>query len=154
MGAARLLAKAWVLVCVYAAAHALRSAFMGSMPPAQALFSVGVCVFLFGAMGVLFIAGYGGSAAAVGTTFIGRLKPRHWAPGFNEMVFLVFVLASFLGQIDYAPRMLNTDVGNTLEGAISLIVPGQATLADVLTQCSVDGGRILASAFTWLLALI
>ena len=154
MGAARLLAKAWVLVCLYAAAHALRAAFMGGAPALQSLFGVGVCLFLFGAMGLLFIAGYGSSAAAVGTNFLARLKPRHMAPGFNELVFMVFVLASFLGQVDYAPALLNTDIGNALEGAIAFVVPGQNTLANILAACSVDGGRILASAFSWLLALI
>ena len=153
MGVARLLAKGWLLVCVFAGAHALRSALANAASPWPAL-QVIVCVLLFGAMGLLFVAGYGASATAAGSTFLSRLKPRHLAPGFNELVFLIFVVASFLVQVSYAPDMLGTPVGDALEAAIGFAVPGQNAFADILNTCTLDGGRILASAFTWFLALI
>lgn len=154
MGAARLLAKGWVLVCIFAGAHALRSAFAASDTPLSAVAQIIVCVLLFGAMGVLFVGGYGASAGPVGTTFLSRLRPRHFAPGFNELVFIIFVLLSFAVQTTYSSDLLGTPVGNALESAIGFAVPGQAAFADILRGCGVDGGRILASAFTWMLALI
>ncbi len=153
MGVARLLAKGWVLVCLYAGAHALAFG-LGTATPALSMLQIVVCVLLFAAMGLLFIGGYGASAGAVGSTILSRLRPRHLTPGFNELVFMVFVLASFLVQVSYAPDLLGTPVGDALEGAIGFAVPGQRAVTDILSACTVDGGRILASAFAWFLALI
>jgi len=153
MGVARLLAKGWVLFCVYAGAHALVFA-LGTATPLLTVLQIVVCVILFAAMGLLFIGGYGASAGAVGTTILSRLKPRHLTPGFNELVFMIFVFASFLVQTSYAAALLNTPVGDALEGAIGFVVPGQKALSDILGGCTVDGGRLLASAFAWFLALI
>lgn len=154
MGVARLLAKGWVLICAFAGAHSLRFALAGTDTPLWTVAQILVCVFLFGAMGLLFVGGYGASAGPSGTTFLSRLRPRHFTPGFNELVFLIFVLLSFAVQTTYASDMLGTPVGEALESAIGFAVPGQSVFAGILSTCSVDGGRILASAFTWLLALI
>ena len=58
MGIARLLAKGWILFCLFAGAHALRIALESGLPMASSLFAIGICVILFAAMGLLFAGGY------------------------------------------------------------------------------------------------
>ena len=41
-----------------------------------------------------------------------------------------------------------------LEEAIYFVVPGQRALVRALDACSLDGGRVFAAAFAWLLAVI
>ena len=69
MGVARLLAKGWVVFCLFAAAHAFNLALSRGELPLDALQSIVVCVLLFGAMGMLFIAGFGMSAGLGGLTW-------------------------------------------------------------------------------------
>jgi hypothetical protein len=83
-----------------------------------------------------------------------RFRVHHLIPGFNESVFLVFVILSFLNQTFFAPEHLGGPVIEGLEAAIAFAVPGQRALLDALTPCGLDGGRIFASGFTWLLAII
>ena len=60
MGIARLLAKGWAVFCVFAGAQALgRAVLSGDPQMAEALLGTAIPVFLFGAMGLLFVAGYG-----------------------------------------------------------------------------------------------
>lgn len=153
MGVARLLAKGWIVFCLFAGAHEFRFALMRGSPALEALQSVGVPVLLFAAMGLLFIGGYGVSAAH-GTPLIARFKPRQLIPGFNELVFIAFMIVSFVVQTVLAPGLMAGPVADALEKAIAFVVPGQAALSDALLPCLLDGGRILASAFTWLLAII
>src|SRR4051794_19803251 len=94
MGVARLLAKGWIVYCLFAGAHAVAHALMSGIPPLQAL-PVIIPVFLFGAMGVLFIAGYGLSSGHL----LSRFRPEHIVPGFNEAVFVLFAMLSFTVQI-------------------------------------------------------
>lgn len=149
MGVARLLAKGWVLVCGYAGAYVLYSTLAtGAWQTAAA---VTVCTLLFAAMGLLFIGGYGASAALPQWK---RLKPLHLLPGFNEIVFLLFVVLSFADQMLYAPWHVQGVVTDGLESAIYYAVFGQRALVDALGNCALDGGRVFASAFAWLLALI
>ena len=56
------------------------------------------------AMGLLFVGGFGASAghAAARPGWRG-CKPHHLIPGFNEAVFLLFVVLSFLNQALVAP---------------------------------------------------
>jgi hypothetical protein len=153
MGVARLLAKGWVVFCLFAGAHELRFALMGGSPPLEALQNVGLPVLLFVAMGLLFVGGYGVSSAQR-TPLIARFKARHLIPGFNELVFIAFMIVSFIAQTVLAPSLMVGPVPDALERAIAFVVPGQAALVDALSPCLLDGGRILASAFTWLLAII
>jgi hypothetical protein len=155
MGIARLLAKGWILFCLFAGGHALHLALGSGMAPSEALLAVGVCTILFAAMGLLFIGGFGVS----GGLYQGRgLKLAAWArgllPGFNEMVFLCFVALSFVVQVAVAPLLLNQPVARALERAIYFAVPGQKALARLLYGCDMDGGRVFAAAFAWLLAAI
>src|SRR5215469_4589192 len=108
MGLARLLAKGWVVFCLFAAAHAFVLALGRGEMPFDALLSIAVCVFLFGAMGILFIAGFGMSAGLGGRTLAQRLKPHHLLPRFNEIVFLLFVAFSFVNQVWLAPLIMGT----------------------------------------------
>ncbi|MDE2183829.1 MAG: hypothetical protein KGJ78_12495 [Alphaproteobacteria bacterium] len=151
MGVARLLAKGWVLVCLYAGAHALRFALASGAAPIDVVIPIVVCVLLFGAMGLLFIGGYGASAALPNMRL---LKPIHFIPGFDEMVFIVFVCVSFADQAFVAPSYIQGDIAAGLQSAIYYAVFGQRALVDALGSCALDGGRVFAAAFTWLLALI
>jgi hypothetical protein len=156
MGLSRLLAKGWVLVCLFAGAHALRFALQSGGDLFIVVPQVIVSVLLFAAMGLLFVGGYGASA----TNFrfhnlsLQNLKlPRTW-PGFNEIVFLIFVVLSYLNQVLYAPHHVSGKITEGLEGALYFAVPGHAVIVDSLGECALDGGRVFASSFAWLLAII
>ncbi len=150
MGAARLLAKLWVAFCLFAGAHAVLRQIAEHVAPMQAFGIVAVCVFLFGAMGLLFVGGYGASSGL--SRFI-NLASTHFAPGFNELVFIAFAIASFLVEAVYVPAHPTSPLLGALAAAVRL-VPGQHALEKALGACGLDGGRNLASAFSWLLAFI
>jgi hypothetical protein len=154
MGIARLLAKGWIVFCLFAGAHALRIAMISGVPLSSSLVAVGICVILFAAMGLLFAGGFGVSAGLPGTSFKARLGFHHFMPGFNEIVFLLFVCLSFVDQVWFAPLDLQGKVVVALEQAIYFAVPGQRALVQAMDACSLDGGRIFAAAFAWLLAII
>ena len=154
MGIARLLAKGWIIFCLFAGAHALRIAFASGVPLVPSLADIGICVLLFMAMGLLFAGGFGVSAGLPGTPFRARLGLGHFVPGFNEIVFLLFVVLSFANQVWFAPTHLAGTSVMPLEQAIYFAVPGQRALVSGLDGCSLDGGRIFASAFSWTLAVI
>jgi hypothetical protein len=158
MGIARLLAKAWVVFCLFAGGHALRIALASGLPLPSSAFSIGICVLLFAAMGLLFIGGFGVAGAALGAdktgTLLARLKPSHLIPGFNEIVFAIFLVLSFADQAAFAPEILGQGLSRALEAAMYFAVPGQRALVYSLSVCSMDGGRVFAAAFTWLLAVI
>ena len=154
MGLARLLGKAWVIFCLFAGAHAIRLALAGGLPAGNALFGIGICVVLFMAMGLLFVGGFGVSGGLPGTPLLARLKPHHLMPGFNEFVFVLFVVLSFLNQVLVAPHYIGADALQALQRAIYFAVPGQRALVTALDGCSMDGGRVFSAAFAWLLAVI
>ncbi|MGH6828181.1 MAG: hypothetical protein ACREFW_04655 [Rhizomicrobium sp.] len=154
MGIARLLAKGWIVFCLFAGAHALRFALESGLPPASSLAAIVICVILFMAMGLLFAGGFGVSAGLARTPFKARLGLNHFVPGFNEIIFLFFVAVSFIDQVWFAPLDLAGNVVAPLEQAIYFAVPGQRALVAALDACSLDGGRIFAAAFSWLLAVI
>lgn len=148
MGVARLLAKGWIVFCVFAGAHAMARAISAGVPALAAAEPTLVAGFLFGAMGLLFIAGYGLS----GGHLLQRFRPTHIFPGFNEIVFAVFLVLSFAIQI--APHHLSWGILNALETAVRFAVPGQRAMEAALTRCSLDGGRAFAAACAWLLAFV
>jgi hypothetical protein len=154
MGAARLLAKGWVLFCLYAGALALAHALAASMPVAEALRETGICAALFGAMGLLFISGFGLSSGPGGPLVLSRLKPLHLAPGFNELVFVAFVLVVLSAQIAFASGHEPGLFAGALKGAVGFAVIGQRSLATSLEMCSLGGGRLFVSACSWTLAVI
>jgi hypothetical protein len=155
MGIARLLAKGWIIFCLFAGAHALRIALLSGAALQSALAAIGICAILFIAMGLLFVGGFGVSAAHVhGTPWIKRFKPHHLIPGFNEAVFLIFVVLSFLNQAFVAPAYIDRGGAGALEKAVYFLVPGQRALVTSLEACNMDGGRPFAAALAWLLALI
>jgi hypothetical protein len=149
MGVSRLLAKGWIAFCVFAGAYQFAHVAIAGAPILQALLPLGVTVLLFGAMGLLFIAGYGLSASHR----LPRIESLRLTPGFNEIVFLCFVALSFLVEIAYRPGNGVGGVIMALEAAMRLI-PGQHALADALDRCNLDGGREFSAAFSWLLAFI
>jgi hypothetical protein len=154
MGLARLLAKGWIVFCLFAGAHALRLASLSGTPLAGAIGPVAICMLLFLAMGLLFVGGFGASAGFSATPFLARLRPHHFLPGFNEIVFVGFVILSFINQAMVAPLDIDHGAGEALENAIYFIVPGQRALVGQLGACMLDGGRVMEAAFTWLLAII
>lgn len=154
MGIARLLAKGWVVFCLFAAAHAVHIAFMAGIPLSGSLIAIIICAGLFVAMGLLFVGGFGASAGHSAAAILAWVKPRNLIPTFNESVFLTFVILSFLDQVLMAPLVMDHGWAEALQNAIFFLVPGQRTLVDALAACTLDGGRVFASAFTWLLAII
>lgn len=154
MGIARLLAKGWLLFCIVAGGHALHLVLESGMAPADAWLAIGVCVLLFAAMGLLFIGGFGVSGGLPGTPLIEWLRPHHLIPGFNEIVFLGFVLLSFIMQVALAPGLLDQPAALALERAVYFALPGQHALVRALDACNMDGGRVLSAAFSWALAAI
>jgi hypothetical protein len=156
MGIARLLAKGWIVFCLFAGAHALRLALISGLPLASSFPAIAICAMLFMAMGLLFVGGFGASAGhfASRAPWLQRLQFSDFLPGFNEAVFLLFVVISFLNQILVAPHVLEHGGAGALQNAIYFVVPGQRALVDALDNCTLDGGRMFAAAFTWLLAVI
>src|SRR3982751_3322230 len=119
MGIARLLAKGWIVFCLFAGAHALRLALLQGQDLASSLPGIGICAVLFIAMGLLFVGGFGVSAGhSSHTPWLQRLKPHHLIPGFNEAVFLGFVVLSFLNQAFLAPGNIDRGAVNALQNAI------------------------------------
>jgi len=155
MGIARLLAKGWIIFCLFAGAHALRFALLQGLPLDSSLPAIGICALLFTAMGLLFVGGFGVSAAhGGGAPWLQRFKPHHLIPGFNEAVFFIFVILSFLNQAFVAPANIDRGGAGALENAVYFVVPGQRALVNALDACTMDGGRVFAAAFAWLLAII
>jgi hypothetical protein len=154
MGIARLLAKGWIIFCLFAGAHALRFALLQGLPLDSSLPAIGICALLFTAMGLLFVGGFGASAGHGGGPWLQRFKPHHLIPGFNEAVFLIFVVLSFLNQAFVAPANIDRGGAGALQNAVYFLVPGQRALVASLDACTMDGGRVFAAAFAWLLAVI
>jgi len=155
MGIARLLAKGWIIFCLFASAHALRFALLSGLPLDNSLADIGICALLFMAMGLLFVGGFGVSAGHfTGKPWLQSFQIHHLVPGFNEAVFLIFVILSFLNQAFVAPVNLDRGGADALENAIYFVVPGQRALVSSLEACNMDGGRVFAAAFAWLLAVI
>jgi hypothetical protein len=65
-----------------------------------------------------------------------------------------FVALSFLNQIAFAPEHISGGVSQALERAIWFVVPGQRAFERVMYPCGLDGGRIFASSFAWLAAIV
>lgn len=154
MGLARLLAKGWIIFCLFAGAHALRIGIATGVPLHALIPAIGICVILFMAMGLLFAGGFGVSAGLPGTPLRARLGLDHFLPGFNETIFLLFVCLSFVNQVWFAPNYLSGVAVTPLEHAVYFAVPGQRILVGALDQCSLDGGRIFSSSLAWALAVI
>jgi hypothetical protein len=152
MGAARLLAKGWIVFCLYTGALALGGAH--GMPPAGNAWTIVVCLLLFGAMGILFISGYGLSAGHVHPPPPAEFKLQILLPGFNELVLIAFALILLLVQLFYAPAVHDGPAVNALESTIRFAVFGERALQTALVQCRVDSGRLFISALAWTLALI
>lgn len=154
MGVARLLAKGWIAFCLFACAHAVFLATRGGLGLVPALQQMGLCIALFGAMGLLFIGGYAASASHSGMAALAKLKPAYLTPGFDEIVFAVFAAAVFAVQTVIAPGISSGAMVAALQGAMDFAVPGQRVLEDTLASCSLDGARAISSAFAWLVAFV
>ena len=154
MGVARLLAKAWIAFCLFAGAHAVALALKGGMAMAPALQQAGLCIALFGAMGLLFVGGYAASATHSGMAALAKLRLHHVFPGFDEIVFGVFAVAVFVVQVSYAPAHPAGGAVGALTAAIRFAIPGQQTLESALGVCGLDAGRTASSAFAWLVAFV
>ncbi len=155
MGAARLLAKGWVVFCLFAGAHALRNTIAAggwdNLP--QIVLVIG-CMLLFTAMGLLFAAGFGISGGPGGLAWLKSLRTHNFLPNFDDWVFLGFVLLSFLNQILFAPEHVTGGVTLALEKFIEFTIPGQRAFERGMIPCGLDGGRLFASSFAWLAAII
>jgi hypothetical protein len=150
MGVARLLAKVWIVLCLFAGAHALTQMMGAGEEPLDAFAHTGVSTLLFLAMGLLFITGYGASRPGVTR----HLKAEHLLPHFTDSIFLLFAVLSFVNQIWIAPHFATGPLSDQIENALGFAVPGQRALTHALVPCSLDGGRIFASATAWILAFV
>ena len=154
MGMARLLAKGWAGFCIFAGAHALVFALGRGVPPLDAAKTISLCTLLFAAMGLLFVGGYAAATDHGHPSIVGGLKPHHFIPGFNELIFVFFAALSFANQVWFAPQFMQHPAVDALKSAIYFAVPGQRALDAALAQNALDGGRVFAAAFAWLLAVI
>jgi hypothetical protein len=154
MGAARLLAKAWAVFCIFTGAYALQHALVAGQPLVPAALSIAVCVLLFGAMGMLFAGGFGVSGNSAKIPLIGRLKPDHLAPGFNGVVFMTFAVIIFAVQTVPAPLHIANPAFDALHAAMNFAIPGQRAFEDQLAACKLDGTEAMAFSLSWLLAFI
>src|ERR1700691_1663110 len=138
MGTARLLAKGWILFCVVAGGHAVRFALASRFALSSCVFAIGICVLLFMAMGLLFVGGYGvsGGLPHSGAPLLARLKWRDFVPGFNESVFLLFVVLSFCNQALVAQDAVPAGAAGALQSAVYFVVPGQRALVWALESCT------------------
>lgn len=148
MGIARVLAKGWVVFCLFAGGYAVARALAagGAVPPA--LWGGIVPALLFCAMGLLFVVGYGASGGHVAV----RLRSASFAPGFNGLVVSAFLVAAFLLQA--APLPIPHLFASALQAAMRFAIPGQRALAESLARCNLDGSRALGGAAAWLLAFV
>jgi hypothetical protein len=157
MGVSRLLAKAWVVTCLFAGAHALRYALQGGADPWAGALQVAVAIALFAATGLLFVGGYGVSRNAFhfrGAAVFKADKSQKSMPLFNDAVFIAFAAVSFVNQVWYAPQHLSGKITEAVEGALYFAVPGHAVVVERLGECAVDGGRVFSSSVAWLLAMV
>lgn len=157
MGVSRLLAKVWVVTCLFAGAHALRYALLDGFDPWPDVLQVTVAISLFAAMGLLFAGGYGVSRNAFhfrSTAVFKADKSQKSMPLFNDAVFVLFAAISFANQVWYAPQHLSGKITDAVEGALYFAIPGHAVVVERLGECAVDGGRVFSSSVTWLLALV
>jgi len=157
MGVSRLLAKVWLLACLFAGAHSLRFALQAGGDPEVVGPQVLIAVSLFAAMGLLFVGGYSVSKDAFHTRAAALFKVRrapHSMPLFNDLVFMAFVIASFVEQVWYAPGHVTGRLTDAVEDALYFVVPGHRVVVDRLGDCALDGGRVFASSFAWLLAIV
>ncbi len=141
MGVARLLAKGWVGFCLFAGGHALIQALSGGVGVPETLRAIAICVLLFGAMGLLFIAGFGASARPNGP-LLARWKARDFIPSFDDLVFLAFVAVSFVVQVYFVSAIGGSGAGQAVQKAMYVVVPGLPSLAGRLTACALNGPRL------------
>ena len=156
MGIARLLAKGWIVFCLFAGAHALRIALASGLP--LALFRCSPSASASSCSPPWACCSRAASAfrrACPARRCRARLRPAHLVPGFNEIVFVLFVVPGFrqpgLVRAAISVRQCRDAAGAS---AVYFAVPGQRALVEALDACSLDGGRIFSSAFTWLLAVV
>jgi hypothetical protein len=158
MGIARLLAKGWIVFCLYAGAQALNFEFLHGTPWIEAAPPIVICVLLFGAMGLLFVTGFGASAGGSIGQVMRRMKPSHFLPSFDAVVFILFVVASFAAQAVLVSAIGNSPAAVALQKAIFFGVPGEPALNARLYACQYPQPLIysvsIVSSFTWLLAII
>lgn len=154
MGAARLLAKAWVVFCLFAAAHAVLGVLMGSGHGLPQIGLIAGCTLIFCAMGLLFAGGFGVSGGHGAASWLAGLEPRDFLPRFDDWVFLGFVALSFLDQLMFASGHVLKGVFPAMDNFIRVIVPGQKALEAAIGACRPGDGPMYASSFTWLIAAI
>jgi hypothetical protein len=142
MGVARLLAKGWIVFCLFAGAHALDFALRRGESPLQAAPAIAICVILFAAMGLLRT----------------RFELRRLRPGFDGAVFFGFVAGSFAVQTYFITAIGGSIAAQALQKALYFVVPGLAAMVTRLGTCSLVPPNVyslsLASAVAWLLAII
>lgn len=156
MRLARLMAKAWVAVCLYAGAASLSLALPASADGWRTAAAILGGMALYLAMGLAFVAGgllLSGHAVMLRQDWR-RAHPWRFGFGFDDAVFVVFAVLSFLDLAFFSPVHLTSVATIAVERAAYFAVPGQRAFVAMARPCLFDGGRIFASAFTWCLAIV
>src|SRR6201999_3747373 len=132
--------------------------FLQGTPWIAAAPPIAICTFLFGAMGLLFITGFGASAGGSIGPVMRRMKLSHFLPSFDGVVFLLFVIASFAAQSVLVSAIGTSPAAIALQKAIFFVVPGEPALNARLYACQYPQPLIysvsIVSSFTWLLAIV
>lgn len=149
MGVARLLAKGWIVLCLYAGALEIHALLFSGLEPIDTVVRIGLATLLFMAMGLLFVAGYGASRG-----MSTQLPPSYFMPSYVDFIFVLFATLSLLNQIAVAPHNVTSPLADEIEGAIAYAIPAQRALIYALGPCALDGGRIFTSAVGWILAFV
>jgi hypothetical protein len=149
MGVARLLAKGWIVLCLYAGAHEIHALIFAGVDPFETVVRIGLSTILFAAMGLLFIAGFGASRG-----MSTQLTVNYFMPHYTDIVFVLFAILSFINQTEVAPHNVTSGIADEIESAIAFAVPAQKALVRALEPCALDGGRIFSSAIAWVFAFV
>jgi hypothetical protein len=151
MGIARLLARGWVIFCLFAAAHALRLVLLRGQPLDEALPAIGICALLFMAMGLLFVGGFGVSAGGTPWLKVYSLEAcnmdggRVFAAAFAWLLAIIY-LASAASRLKLQAGLIRLEAGDRPQ------IPGPTLRAFLFGIVAVVGIQFLfvGSAYPWL----
>lgn len=154
---ASLVAKVWVMFCLYAGALALHMALPGSPDPLGDGLAITGASFVFLCLGLLFAGAAVLLLSPSGPISLKNIRTLRFAwrdVDFNEILFAAFLILSFCNQAFFAPDHMMGPLTIAVEQAAWFAVPGQRAFSLLVHSCTMDGGRIFTSAFAWVLALI
>jgi len=87
---------------------------------------------------------------------VGDVSLRTFASGETYCRYEESIRGSdlFIVQTSYLPQHVSGSILSALEASVHFAIPGQRALEHRLDVCTLDGGRVTASALSWLLACV